>query len=68
MHRPAAGNGAWRCRTGVCRALGFHVFRAGRLLASRADEGLADWPEQTMRECLDLPPLLRRAAVEAFDG
>ncbi len=49
-------------------AFRFHVFRTGRLLISRDDEGLADCMEQTMREYLDIAPLARRAAVEAFGG
>ncbi len=47
-------------------AFRFHVFRAGRLLLSRDDEFLADCMERTMREYLDIAPLVRRAAVEAF--
>ena len=49
-------------------AFRFHVFRTGRLLLSRDDEGLADCMERTMREYLDIAPLARRAAVEAFGG
>ena len=49
-------------------AFRFHVFRTGRLLISRDDEGLADCLERTMREYLDIAPLARRAAVEAFGG
>lgn len=49
-------------------AFRFHVFRTGRLLLSRDDEGLADCMEGTMREYLDIAPLARRAAVEAFGG
>ena len=47
-------------------AFRFHVFRTGRLLLSRDDEGLADCMERTMREYLDIAPLVRRAAVAAF--
>ncbi len=47
-------------------AFRFHVFRTGRLLLSRDDEGLADCMERTMRQYLDMAPLVRRAAVEAF--
>ena len=43
----------------------FHVFREGRLLLSRNDERLADLMERTVREYLDMEPLLRRATVEA---
>ncbi len=49
-------------------AFRFHVFRTGRLLLSRDDERLADCMERTMREYLDIAPLARRAAVEAFGG
>lgn len=49
-------------------AFRFRVFRTGRLLISRDDEGLADCMERTMREYLDIAPLARRAAVEAFGG
>ena len=44
----------------------FHVFRAGRLLLSRNDELLADLMERTVREYLDMEPLLRRATIEAY--
>ena len=44
----------------------FHVFREGRLLLSRHDEALAERMERTVREYLDMAPLLRRAAIEAF--
>lgn len=44
----------------------FHVFRQGRLLLSRNDEHLADVMERTVREYLDMEPLLRRAAIEAY--
>lgn len=47
-------------------AFRYHVFRTGRLLISRDDELLADCMERTMREYLDIAPLLRRATVEAF--
>lgn len=47
-------------------AFRYHVFRTGRLLLSRDDELLADCMERTMREYLDIAPLLRRATVEAF--
>ena len=47
-------------------AFRFHVFRTGRLLLSRDDELLANCMERTMREYLDIAPLLRRATVEAF--
>ena len=47
-------------------AFRFHVFRTGRLLISRDDEQLADCMERTMRDYLDIAPLVRRAAVEAF--
>ena len=43
----------------------FHVFREGRLLLSRNDERLADLMERTVREYLDMEPLLRRATIEA---
>ena len=49
-------------------AFRFHVFRTGRLLLTRDDELLADCLERTMREYLDVAPLLRRATVEAFGG
>ena len=44
----------------------FHVFRAGRLLFSRDEERLADLMERTVREYLDMEPLLRRATIEAY--
>ena len=44
----------------------FHVFRGGRLLLSRNDECLADLMERTVREYLDMEPLLRRATIEAY--
>ncbi len=44
----------------------FHVFREGRLLLSRNDELLADLMERTVREYLDMEPLLRRATIEAY--
>ncbi|MDE2907074.1 MAG: nucleotidyltransferase domain-containing protein [Acidobacteriota bacterium] len=44
----------------------FHVFRGGRLLLSRNDERLADLLERTVREYLDMEPLLRRATIEAY--
>ena len=44
----------------------FHVFRGGRLLLSRNDEHLADLMERTVREYLDMEPLLRRATIEAY--
>ena len=44
----------------------FHVFREGRLLLSRNDERLADLMERTVREYLDMEPLLRRATIEAY--
>lgn len=44
----------------------FHVFREGRLLLSRHDERLADLMERTVREYLDMEPLLRRATIEAY--
>lgn len=44
----------------------FHVFRTGRLLVSRDDEQLADLIERTVRDYLDIAPLLRRSTVEAF--
>ena len=44
----------------------FHVFREGRLLLSRNDEGLADLMERTVREYLDAAPLLRQATIEAY--
>ena len=44
----------------------FHVFREGRLLLSRDDERLADLMERTVREYLDMEPLLRRATIEAY--
>lgn len=44
----------------------FHVFREGRLLFSRNDERLADLMERTVREYLDMEPLLRRATIEAY--
>jgi len=44
----------------------FHVFRGGRLLLSRNDERLADLMERTVREYLDMEPLLRRATIEAY--
>jgi hypothetical protein len=47
-------------------AFRYHIFRTGRLLLSRDDERLADCMERTMREYLDIAPLLRRATVEAF--
>ncbi len=47
-------------------AFRFHVFRAGRLLLSRDDDRLAELMERTVREYLDIAPLLRRAAREAF--
>ena len=47
-------------------AFRFHVFRTGRLLICRDDEGLADCMERTMREYLDIAPLARRAVFEAF--
>ena len=47
-------------------AFRFHVFRTGRLLLTRDEEHLADCMERTMREYLDIEPLLRQATVEAF--
>ena len=47
-------------------AFRFHVFRAGRLLLGRDPELLADSMERTMREYLDVAPLVRRAALDAF--
>ena len=47
-------------------AFRFHVFRTGRLLLDRDEELLADCMERTMREYLDIAPLVRRATVEAF--
>ena len=44
----------------------FHVFREGSLLLSRNDEGLADLMERTVREYLDMAPLLHRATIEAY--
>ena len=44
----------------------FHIFREGRLLLSRNDERLADLMERTVREYLDMEPLLRRATIEAY--
>ena len=44
----------------------FHVFREGRMLLSRNDERLADLMERTVREYLDMEPLLRRATIEAY--
>ena len=44
----------------------FHVFREGRLLLDRNDERLADLMERTVREYLDMAPLLRRATIEAY--
>lgn len=44
----------------------FHVFRQGRLLFVRDEERLADLMERTVREYLDMEPLLRRATVEAY--
>ena len=44
----------------------FHVFREGRLLLSRNDERLAGLMERTVREYLDMEPLLRRATIEAY--
>jgi predicted nucleotidyltransferase len=44
----------------------FHVFREGRVLLSRNDERLADLMERTVREYLDMEPLLRRATIEAY--
>lgn len=44
----------------------FHVFRDGRLLHSRNDERLADLMERTVREYLDMAPLLHRATIEAY--
>ena len=44
----------------------FHVFREGSLLLCRNDEGLADLMERTVREYLDIAPLLRRATIEAY--
>lgn len=44
----------------------FHVFREGSLLLSRNDAGLADLMERTVREYLDMEPLLRRATIEAY--
>ena len=44
----------------------FHVFREGRLLLGRNDERLADLMERTVREYLDMAPLLRRATIEAY--
>ena len=55
-----------RVLDGAPPAFRFHVFRTGRLLLSRDDEQLADCLERTMREYLDIAPLVRRAAVEAF--
>ena len=46
-------------------AFRFTVFREGRLLTSRDDERLADLIETTARRCLDIAPLLRRAALDA---
>ncbi len=44
----------------------FHVFREGRLLLSRNDESLANLMERTVREYLDMAPLLRQATIEAY--
>ncbi len=44
----------------------YHVFRGGRLLVSRDDELLADLIERTVRDYLDIAPLLRRSTAEAF--
>lgn len=44
----------------------FHVFREGSLLLSRNDERLAELMERTVREYLDMEPLLRRATIEAY--
>ena len=44
----------------------FHVFREGRVLLSRNDERLADLMERTVRDYLDMEPLLRRATIEAY--
>ena len=44
----------------------FHVFREGRLLLGRNDERLADLMERTVREYLDMAPLLLRATIEAY--
>ena len=46
-------------------AFRFHVFRTGRLLLARDEEHLADCMERTMREYLDMEPLLRQATIEA---
>ena len=46
-------------------AFRFHVFRTGRLLLARDEERLADCMERTMREYLDMEPLLRQATIEA---
>lgn len=43
----------------------FHAMR-GRVLLSRDDERLAALLERTIREYLDIEPLLRRATMEAF--
>jgi len=55
-----------RLLDGASLAFRFHVLRTGRLLLTRDDELLADCMERTMREYLDIAPLLRRATVEAF--
>ncbi|MDD9979875.1 MAG: nucleotidyltransferase domain-containing protein [Gammaproteobacteria bacterium] len=47
-------------------AFRFQVFRTGRLLLTRDEERLADCMERTIREYLDIEPLLRQATVEAF--
>ena len=43
----------------------FQVFREGRLPLSRNGERLAGLMERTVREYLDMEPLLRRATIEA---
>lgn len=55
-----------RLLDGASLAFRFHVLRTGRLLLTRDDELLADCMERTVREYLDIAPLLRRATVEAF--
>ena len=47
-------------------AFRYHVFRTGRLLLDRDPEHLANCMERTMREYLDIAPLVRRATIEAF--
>jgi predicted nucleotidyltransferase len=48
-------------------AFRFHALR-GRLLVCQDEKQLADVMERTVREYLDIEPLLRRATVEAFGG